>query len=279
MENFSKKTDETSENSKTNIDTEPFEQPELNDVLCGKDKTYGIHPGNQKFRAMIDSFAEVYKGNHSKQDKMKITRTIVTAMKQRYNTRFIKRVKLNEIDMWEQISDAIARDKVSHALRFAANMKKGRTSVCAKKLDENCRENDNPAKQTQKRSRGNLLQACETEHNGGHHNLLEYTQTNITGFQQYLRKDALLGGMGCSSQDFDAQYVSRESLLLFQRSTSNESRDGYFTDIDLTPLNDPYRQPFLQQQTSIGNFEALLNSMRSEDLQILMHEDMEKDWV
>ncbi len=268
--------------SKTAIDTEPFEQPALNDVLCGKDKTYGIHPGNQRFREMIESFVEVYKGNHSKQDKMKITRTIVVVMKQRYNTRFIKRVKWNGTDMWEQISDAIARDKVSHALRFAANMKRGhRQPESNKKLEEHCRENDDPAKRTFQSFRGSLLQGYETAHKSCSPNQFEFAHTHFTDFQQCLRRDAWVGGMGLSQQ-FDAQCLPEEPLfrLKFQRSTSNESRDGHLLDLEPTPINDPNRQSFfLQQQTSLGNIEALLSSMRSEDFQLLLQDDIEKECV
>ncbi|GAX24184.1 hypothetical protein FisN_4Lh273 [Fistulifera solaris] len=268
--------------SKKDIDTEPFEQPALNDVLCGKDKTYGIHPGNQRFREMIESFVEVYKGNHSKQDKMKITRTIVAVMKQRYNTRFIKRVKWNGNDMWEQISDAIARDKVSHALRFAANMKRGhRQPVSNKKLEDHCRENEDPLKHTFQSFRGSLLQGYETAYKNCYPNHFDFTHPHFTDFQQCLRRDALLGGMGLSQQ-FDAQCLPEEPLfrLKFQRSTSNESRDGHLLDIEPTPLIDPNRQSFvLQQQSSLGNIEALLNSMRSEDFQLLLQDDIEKEWV
>lgn len=264
------------------VSSEPFEHPAVNDVLCGKDKTYGSHPGNQRFREMIESFAEVYKGNHSKQDKMKITRTIVAAMKQRYNTRFIKRVKSNGTDMWEPISDAIARDKVSHALRFAANITNNRKAICKNKkksLNGDYCENDDPMKllQAQKRSKGSLLQENETVQDSGHFNQLEFKQPDITGFQQCLRRDTTLGSMGFS-QILDSQYTSGESILRFQRSISNEPQSCFF-DIEPAPLNDPCRQSFLHQQTSIGNIEALLSSMRSEDLQMLMQDDIEKDWV
>ena len=264
-----------------------FEHPAANDVLCGKDKTYGSHPGNQRFREMIESFAEVYKSNRSKQDKMKITRTIVAAMKQQYNTRFIKPVKSNGINMWAQISNAIARDKVSHALRFAANMKKDfRKSVCKKKktLNEDYCENVDPVKllQTQKKSRGSLLQANETEQNDGHFHPFDFKQPDITGFQQCLRKDTIFGSMSLS-QHFDSQHISMsgDSFLLFQRSLSNmNGSQGHFMDMEPAPLHDPYRQSFLhQQQTSLGNIEALLSSMRSEDFQVLLHEEIEKDWV
>lgn len=276
-------------------DTTRIDQPGVNDVLCGKDKTYGNHPGNQKFRSMIESFVEIYKGNHSKQDKMQITRRIVTAMKQRYNTRFIRRVKSNGCDMWEQISDSIARDKVSHALRFAANMKKARPSILAKKDKHHYHENDYPATllQSQKRNRGTLVQSCGAQNGGGgsghHRQLSELAENEITGFPHSLGKDKLLRNSSVSL-DFVKQYISQEPILRFQSSISNESRDGYLgEDIEPTPLHGPYRHPYLPQQTSIGtiepvplhgqNPEALLNSLRSEDFQILLHGDIEKDWV
>ncbi len=96
-------------------------EPETYDVLCGKDKTYGKHPGNQVFRCSIESFVAAYQRADQKQAKMRITRQIVCLMKQNYNSRFLKLSKEEGQCKWIEISDELARDKVSHALRFAAN--------------------------------------------------------------------------------------------------------------------------------------------------------------
>jgi hypothetical protein len=87
-----------------------------NDVLCGKDKTYGRHPGNQVFRQLIEASAHRYGTAQLKQEKMDMTQEIVQNMKEIYHARFLT-LKGGE---WHEISFGAARDKVSHALRFAA---------------------------------------------------------------------------------------------------------------------------------------------------------------
>ncbi|KAL7555575.1 hypothetical protein ACA910_016185 [Epithemia clementina (nom. ined.)] len=52
----------------------------------------------------------------SKQEKMAITKGIVTYMKIEHGSRFLKM----ENDSWVEINNQAARDKVSHALRFAS---------------------------------------------------------------------------------------------------------------------------------------------------------------
>ena len=107
--------------------TNPSEEPQLiatpaqYDVLCGKDKTYAQHPGNQVFRQRIESWVSRYQNAANKQEKMKFTRQIVESMVAEYGTRFIKP---HLHGAWVEISDQMARDKVSHALRFAANHEK-----------------------------------------------------------------------------------------------------------------------------------------------------------
>lgn len=97
------------------------------DILCGKDKTYAKHAGNQRFRQLIDSYLPEYRTSTNKQDKMRITRMIVHVMRTRYNARFLKPVDLTtdgEASVrteWIEITDQQARDKISHAIRFALN--------------------------------------------------------------------------------------------------------------------------------------------------------------
>ncbi|KAL7555580.1 hypothetical protein ACA910_016188 [Epithemia clementina (nom. ined.)] len=86
------------------------------DVLCSKDKTHSTHTGNRLFRERIDAMKEVYRVTKNKQGKMEITKNIVKYLKQRHATRFLKR---DANGSWTEISDQAARDKVSHALRFA----------------------------------------------------------------------------------------------------------------------------------------------------------------
>ena len=94
------------------------------DVLCSKDKTHSTHAGNRLFRERIDAMKEVYRMTKNKQGKMEITKNIVKYLKQRHATRFLKR---DVNGSWTEISDQAARDKVSHALRFATRRENATT--------------------------------------------------------------------------------------------------------------------------------------------------------
>jgi len=98
-------------------------QPEPFDILCGKDKNFSSHPGNRCFRELIESMVEPYERAFTKQDKMRFTRNIVATLKTKYNSRFLRRIPNNASGSWQEISESMARDKVSHALRFAASHK------------------------------------------------------------------------------------------------------------------------------------------------------------
>lgn len=88
------------------------------DVLCGKDKTYENYDGNRIYRDMIVAVAPLYAATTSKQDKMRMTRDIVSTLIMDYGSRFMKISSVH--GGWEEINVAAARDKTSHALRFCA---------------------------------------------------------------------------------------------------------------------------------------------------------------
>ena len=93
-----------------------IDHPLSTDVLCGKDKTYETHPGNQLYRELIISTAYDYAITTSKQGKMKMTRNIVSKLISDHKSRFLKYSTMYQT--WEELSMAAARDKTSHALRF-----------------------------------------------------------------------------------------------------------------------------------------------------------------
>ena len=88
------------------------------DVLCGKDKTYAKHPGNVIYKTLIEENTSRYAEAATKQDRMHITKEIVSTMQHKYKSRFIKG------DSFEVLAESKARDKTSHALRFAAQKAK-----------------------------------------------------------------------------------------------------------------------------------------------------------
>lgn len=108
-----------------------IDTPKAADILCGKDKTFGKHPGNMLYRDLIEAKALDYANAVYKLDKMKLTTEIVDTMVSEFGSRFLRPVGpstlVNNVDGsvktvsgWEEISLTAARDKTSHALRFCA---------------------------------------------------------------------------------------------------------------------------------------------------------------
>lgn len=96
-------------------------EPSQTDVLCGKDTTLARHPGNRLFREKIQAELPRYLEARSKQDKMKITKSIVQFVTVKQASRFLKQ---KSSGVWVEVDAQACRDKVSHALRFAARQQK-----------------------------------------------------------------------------------------------------------------------------------------------------------
>lgn len=99
-----------------------IDEPKPCDILCGKQQRFNKHFGNQIFRQIIKSFDERYSQADRKEEKMEITKHIVHVLKTQYGSRFIKPCRSGR---WREVTDQVARDKVSHALRFAARQREG----------------------------------------------------------------------------------------------------------------------------------------------------------
>lgn len=115
-------------------------EPSKKDVLCGKDTTLARHPGNQLFREKIQAELPHYLTARSKQDKMRITKSIVQYITIKQGSRFLK-LKTN--GQWVEIDSQAARDKVSHALRFAARQKK-KTAPTEQQFDDSSSQGSYP---------------------------------------------------------------------------------------------------------------------------------------
>lgn len=94
-------------------------EPSAFDILCGKDKTYDQHKGNHLFREIICEYTAKYHEAQSKPKRMQMTKDIVQILRSKFNCRFIRLVTDSMNTYWEEISDTQARDKISHALRYA----------------------------------------------------------------------------------------------------------------------------------------------------------------
>jgi len=97
---------------KTQEPSARVEVPKNEDILCGQSRVCASHPGNQTFQRVLGDYAHQYDIATSKQEKMQMTKAIVSIIHDS-GGRFLK----YKDGMWEEISTVAARDKVSHALR------------------------------------------------------------------------------------------------------------------------------------------------------------------
>eukprot|EP00804_Cyclotella_cryptica_P028747 CCRYP_008253-RA/>CCRYP_008253-RA protein AED:0.19 eAED:0.19 QI:0/-1/0/1/-1/1/1/0/370 len=87
-----------------------------NDVLCGRGGGTNVHPGNRRFRDLINANRRAYL-KARKNDKPAISRSIVRTIRE-MNGRFLK--KDEKLGLWFEIGDDGAREKTSQALRQRA---------------------------------------------------------------------------------------------------------------------------------------------------------------
>jgi hypothetical protein len=86
------------------------------DVLCGRDKLSHAHSGNKRFRKIIEKHREEYQTAQNRESKTSITTKIIQLIESS-GGRFLK--KDDDTDKWEVVTEAYAKEKVSHALRSA----------------------------------------------------------------------------------------------------------------------------------------------------------------
>lgn len=119
-----------SKKTKVTEKVEVVHEPLKSDILCGKDKSCVSHEGSVRFRRIIDQYRERYcDDSTTKQQRMAITKEIVQKLIK--SARFLKYDSKDKV--WKTISALAARDKVSHALRFA-NLKENRKTGKAKNV-------------------------------------------------------------------------------------------------------------------------------------------------
>src|SRR5210317_1670422 len=87
-----------------------------NDVLCGRGGGTNVHPGNRRFRDLINANRRAYL-KARKNDKPAISRSIVRTIRE-MNGRFLR--KDEKQGLWFEIGDDGAREKTSQALRQRA---------------------------------------------------------------------------------------------------------------------------------------------------------------
>jgi hypothetical protein len=93
------------------------------DVLCGRDRRAHNHPGNKRFRSIVQSYRERYQSAPRREDKNRITNEIIQRVL-REGGRFLRLEE--ETGQWVLVDASGAHDKVSHALRSAKEPRRTR---------------------------------------------------------------------------------------------------------------------------------------------------------
>ena len=92
------------------------EEPHDNDVLCGRGGSINSHPGNERFRQLVEKRKRVYLTARFKREKRLIANSILTEIRSIDPPgRFLSRDP--STGRWYDIGDEKARDKTSQALR------------------------------------------------------------------------------------------------------------------------------------------------------------------
>ena len=95
---------------------EGVKDPRPNDVLCGRGGSINSHPGNERFRQLVDKRKRVYLTARFKREKRLIASSIVSEIRALDPPgRFLQQDKAS--GLWKDIGDEKARDKTSQALR------------------------------------------------------------------------------------------------------------------------------------------------------------------
>jgi len=87
-----------------------------NDVLCGRDKHATTHPGNRRFRSIIQSNCERYQMAQKRSEKSQISVEVISAVHEA-GGRFLRFDE--DLACWVEVQKEDVKDKISHALRSA----------------------------------------------------------------------------------------------------------------------------------------------------------------
>jgi len=95
-------------------------KPDDEDVICSWARQNHSHPGNEKFRQMINEYAPTYLNVNTKYQKSEVIAKIVAEVRNKSSpgVGFVKKDFYS--NRWFEVGDEKARDKVGHAIRKAA---------------------------------------------------------------------------------------------------------------------------------------------------------------
>ena len=106
----------TPDSASADFTNETTKEPSPNDVLCGRGGSINSHPGNERFRTLVEKRKRVYLTARFKREKRLIASSIVSEIRGLDPPgRFLQQDKKS--GLWKDIGDEKARDKTSQALR------------------------------------------------------------------------------------------------------------------------------------------------------------------
>lgn len=85
------------------------------DIICGSGKLVFNHPGNKRFRGIINKYHSEYLPASTKREKMTVTTKVFDEVMSSGATRFLKKDPI--FDKYSVANNRVGRDKVSHCLR------------------------------------------------------------------------------------------------------------------------------------------------------------------
>lgn len=245
-------------------------EPSEMDVLCSKDKSVAKHPGNIAFRERIEEVTAVYSKTTNKQEKMKMTRDIVSYMQLKHASRFLKK----EGNAWVEINNQTARDKVSHALRFAAKQLKQTSGASSAAVASTAAG----TKKAQKEKHGRKRSMCSlssTESSQDSANTCHSGQSSVVSGDE----EPLFSIMPVNDDDFADVEVPVASIFMRQQNIltdmKRKSEEGYLDFHDFHSMSLLRHEGDSQMMMMLPQLpQPEFNTLRSEDLNELMREPM-----
>merc|ERR1712025_48789 len=239
------------QNSKENHVTNEgaqVENPTEADVLCGQSRTCSNHPGNKRFQDILEEFSYQYDIATCKQEKMCMTKEIVSKI---HNSggRFL-RLKNK---MWEEISTVAARDKVSHALRTKAASRKRRQEQILQ--SDNRRGYLPPSSPTSRKSRSPSLSRSsirqhrrEKKRRSSDPTVSTVGSSNIDSVYDSSSSSSVIDGLMRSTHDMFSTLVTPATTMNINHRRSHSQPKTYDAKHFNEPIpfhrseSDPFRQ-------------------------------------
>eukprot|EP00525_Craspedostauros_australis_P008384 CAMPEP_0198128742 /NCGR_PEP_ID=MMETSP1442-20131203/50033_1 /TAXON_ID= /ORGANISM="Craspedostauros australis, Strain CCMP3328" /LENGTH=182 /DNA_ID=CAMNT_0043788963 /DNA_START=24 /DNA_END=569 /DNA_ORIENTATION=+ len=90
--------------------------PLKDDIVLGRGKPYQSFPGNLKFVEILEDYKDVYHHCKSRTDKTSLSSKLLKVIKDR-GMRFLQRHGQSDGMYWEEVTDEVARQKITMSLR------------------------------------------------------------------------------------------------------------------------------------------------------------------